>query len=152
MSSQSGEQLDRTKTREAAQRKLGAIQTILSAIYDELHDHDREAGKKRDQVIAFYLLVLVALLGAWEKITPIRSIALATVWIAGLISFLIVIHYRAWHVTHGAAMVTLQRLMLEPEPLTLDHCRELWDRTNDTKLGWGVFWRFSARCAELRAG
>ena len=112
------------------------MQAILAAIYGEIHDHVREAGKKRDQLIAFYLVVLVALVGAWEKLAAVRSAALASVWIAGLISFLIVMRYRAWHVTHGAAMVTFQRLMLEPDPLTLEHCQELWEQTNDTEIGF----------------
>lgn len=117
-----------------------ALQGTLLAIYVQLHDHVREAGKKRDQVIAFYLLVLVALFGAWEKIASIRGFLLTAAWIAGLFSFAIVMLYRRWHVVHGAAMVTLQRLMVDTEALTLERCKQLWDQTNDSEPSILALW------------
>jgi hypothetical protein len=115
-------------------RKTGKV---LEAIHAEIHIDLRESDKKRDQVIAFYLLVLVGLFNAWDRIEPIRGFVLGGIWIAGLLSFLVVMKFRWWHVHHGAAIVTLQRLLIDEEPVTLDRCEVVWKKVNDGEASVG---------------
>ena len=37
-------------------------------MYEEAHDHFRDGHRKRDQAVAFYVAVLAAMLGAWERL------------------------------------------------------------------------------------
>ena len=67
---------------------------IWLPIYEQVNRHFLEAHKKRDQVIAFYLLLLAALFGVWDKIKDFQNRALVGVWIVGSLCFVVATLYR----------------------------------------------------------
>mgnify|MGYP006298239969 CR=1 FL=1 len=109
---------------------------IWRPIYHEIHQHLRDNDKKRDQTIAFYLIILAAYIGIIGKPKPnpvfYNESILIGVWIIGLICLLIVTQYRRWHIVHHCTFVTLQKIMSLPLSLSEDICEKAWNDVNDT--------------------
>jgi hypothetical protein len=106
---------------------------IWIPIYEQIHEHLRESARKRDQVILFYILLLVALIGAWDKLGNFLQTALTGTWLVGVVCFVVATQYRRWHIVHHCSMVVLQRLMADTEEPSLSRCKEIWNKVNDTK-------------------
>ncbi len=111
---------------------------IWSAIYEQVNAHYREIAKKRDQVIAFYLVLLAGLVGSWDKLRDYRESILTFVWLVGIACVWLAIQYWRWHTVHTSCMVVVQRLMSASAAPTIERCEALWRIVNDERP---VTWR-----------
>lgn len=108
---------------------------VWLVIYDQANNYLREGGKKRDQLIAFYLLLLAAVIGAGDKLKDSYEIAVFAVWLIGLASYFVATLYWRWHIVLTLSLITIQRLMMHPS-LTIKECEEAWNAVNDDQTVW----------------
>jgi hypothetical protein len=104
---------------------------IWLTIYKEIHEHIRDTLKRRDQIIAFYLVLLAALIGAWDKLKEIQNVAVAGVWIVGIACFFVITQYWRWQIILHLSMVTIQSLMTSKKQLSISECKRIWNEVND---------------------
>jgi len=112
---------------------------IWLLIYEQIHEHMRDALKRRDQIIAFYLLLLAALISAWDKLLGIQNIIVAVTWLIGFACFIVLTQYWRWQVIFHLSLVTLQNLIAIRKEPSLDECKRIWDTVNVTDLS---IWSF----------
>lgn len=110
---------------------------FFATIYQEVNEHIRASNNKRDQIIAFYLILLGFLFSLLENIikNPVEKSTLA--WVAlflfigigvfGFILVLIIIEFRMWHTIYVNTAVVIQNLALHNLPPTDQTIRELWE-------------------------
>jgi hypothetical protein len=107
---------------------------IWLPIYEQIHEHLRDTLKRRDQIIAFYLLLLAALISAWDKLGEIQNIIVAVTWVIGFACFIVLTQYWRWQVIFHLSLVTLQNLMAFSKEPSLDECKRIWNTVNKTNL------------------
>lgn len=91
---------------------------FVMAIYDKCHDHLKEQTTKRDQVIAFYLVVLSFYFGSYSSLstmlgsnfTPIL-LNFVMVLIGGLV-IRILSGLRSWHMQYSDAIIFINKFII----------------------------------------
>ena len=114
------------------------METIWPQIYVQIHEHLRDALKRRDQIIAFYLVLLAALISAWEKLGEIQILIATGAWVLGIGCFIVLTQYWRWQLVLHMSIVTLQVLMVANNQ-TLDECKRIWNQVNETNT---TVWKF----------
>jgi len=105
---------------------------IWLPIYQQIHEHLRDALKRRDQIIALYLLLLAALISTWGKLGEIQNIIAAVTWVIGFACFIVLTQYWKWQVIYLLSLITLQNLIAFSKEPSLDECKRIWNTVNET--------------------
>lgn len=109
---------------------MSAFKDVWASIYEQVHNHLRDGARKRDQIVAFYLVLLAALVGAWDKLQGYRPTVLAILWVLGVASLAVSVLYWRWHIVHNCSMVVIQRIRLLDSRPTLADCEHVWNAVN----------------------
>lgn len=105
---------------------------IWLPIYEQIHEQLRDVLKRRDQIIAFYLLLLAAVISAWNKLGEIQDIIVAGTWVLGLACFIVLTQYWRWQLILHLSLVTVQTLMVSNKEPSIDECERIWNIVNKT--------------------
>jgi len=110
-------------------------EALLASIYGQMHEHLLAAYKTRDQVIGFYVVVLIATLAAWARLEAptekeLRELLAAGAALIGFTSFLVVTQYRRWHIVYMRSIAAYQRLWMSDKPLAMDTLEAAWKDAN----------------------
>ncbi|MEP0826698.1 MAG: hypothetical protein HRF40_14570 [Nitrososphaera sp.] len=104
---------------------------ILINIYQEANDHLRTSDNKRDQIIAFYFVILGLLLSSLNKITKLPYVMQILIYISigffGCILVFIVHKFRFWHIIYVNTAVVIQNLVLSKIQPNEKNIKEVWD-------------------------
>jgi hypothetical protein len=83
---------------------------LVEAIHSQCHEHLRDADKKRDELVAFYALVIGLLFAGYRQIDDdLRPLLVFVVGLVGFFAVLTVIHYRKWHAIYSNCLRAMER-------------------------------------------
>lgn len=104
---------------------------ILLNIYQEANEHLRTSDNKRDQIIAFYFVILGLLFSSFDKINKLPcKIQIFFYLIIGLFGCLLafIVHkFRFWHIIYVNTAVVIQNLALSKIQPSESNVKEIWD-------------------------
>lgn len=107
---------------------------ILEMIYNEMHMHMRDAYKRRDQMIMFYILLLSALFAGWDKVSNIKLECLTALFVFGFCLIFLLIQYRRWHIKYNNSITLYQYLIYSNlTAINLKICEDNWNRLNEKR-------------------
>lgn len=104
--------------------------TLLN-IYQEANEHLRICDNKRDQIIAFYLVILGLLFSSFDKITKLpyemQILLYSIIGLFGCTLAIIVHKLRFWHIVYVNTAVVIQNLALSKIQPSERNVKEIWD-------------------------
>lgn len=104
------------------------MEDILQNIYKESNEHLRASDNKRDQTIAFYLVIVGLVFGSLEKIQDLSDIVALTIGCLGIFIAMILTTLRKWHIVYVNTAIVVQYIALhklEPSEATI---KEVWEK------------------------
>ena len=105
---------------------------LIDAIYKQCHDHLRDADKKRDQLIAFYAIIVGFFFAADDKIDArVKALLPLIVGLVGVFILFAVIQYRKWHLIYSNSFNALQDAVhQDPNTIKADLLEAAWQDIN----------------------
>ena len=103
---------------------------MLREIYKESNAHLRASDNKRDQIIAFYLIITGFLFGSLDKLNDLGLLSCASmiIGIAGIIIALIIMTYSKWHKIYRKTAIVVQYLAINKKRPTEYNIKKAWTK------------------------
>jgi len=102
--------------------------SINIEIYRQCHEHLKETDKKRDQILAFYAIIVGIFFGSLDKLKDFKDIFAIVLALLGVLLAIVLIHYRKWHIVYVNSAIALQNLILCNKDLTDTNIAEVWKK------------------------
>ena len=96
--------------------------------FTQCNEHLRETDKKRDQIVAFYGILIAAFLNSFDKIGGLKPLVTLVLALTGLGIAMAVMNYRKWHLLYVQTASTLQYLSASQTPLSQQNINQAWNK------------------------
>jgi hypothetical protein len=101
---------------------------VLLNIYKESNEHLRASDNKRDQTIAFYLIIIGLLFGSLDKFKDLTVFVALTIGCLGIVIALILTTLRKWHIVYVNTAIVVQYLALNNLQPSEDAIKDVWEK------------------------
>ena len=112
---------------------------MLLSIYEQANEHLRASDNKRDQTIAFYLVIIGVLFGAIDKLDKLTTNVAIAIGALGIVIALIVLVLRKWHIVYVNTAIVIQYIVIHNLEPTEEQIASAWqtlivDNTYTTRV------------------
>lgn len=96
--------------------------------FKEVNSHIRESDKKRDQIVAFYGILIAAFMNSLDKIGDLRVIASVVLALIGLGILIVILNLRRHHILYMYSAQAVQLLWASNAPPTRQNAVWAWSK------------------------
>lgn len=100
---------------------------LLIEIYQQCNENLRASDTKRDQVIAFYVVVISLFFSSIDKLGNIKQPISIALVILGLILALVILSFRKWHIVYVNSAIVIQHLIANGIAPSQTAIKNAWD-------------------------
>lgn len=100
----------------------------LLTIYEQANEHLRASDTKRDQMIAFYLVIIGVVFSAIDKLNDLTPVVAASVGVLGIVIALNVVIFRKWHIVYVNSAILIQYMSIHNLEPTETQIASTWEK------------------------